>query len=114
MRLKSYGKGIRPGGDRRGGVVWHTQGSGKSLTMVFFTGEIVLNPAMENPTVVVITDRNDLDDQLFGTFSRCHEILRQEPVQAADREDLKRLLAVGSGGIVFTTIQKFFPEEEGR
>ena len=103
----------RPSGDRRGGVVWHTQGSGKSLTMVFFTGEIVLNPAMENPTVVVITDRNDLDDQLFGTFSRCHEILRQKPVQATDREHLKKLLAVGSGGIVFTTIQKFFPEKKG-
>ena len=111
--VESTVKASRPGGDRRGGVVWHTQGSGKSLTMVFFTGEIVLNPAMENPTVVVITDRNDLDDQLFGTFSRCHEILRQEPVQAADREDLKRLLAVGSGGIVFTTIQKFFPEKKG-
>ncbi len=103
----------RPSGDRRGGVVWHTQGSGKSLTMVFFTGEIVLNPAMENPTIVVITDRNDLDDQLFGTFSRCHEILRQKPVQATDREHLKKLLAVGSGGIVFTTIQKFFPEKKG-
>lgn len=103
----------RPSGDRRGGVVWHTQGSGKSLTMVFFTGEIVLNSAMENPTVVVITDRNDLDDQLFGTFSRCHEILRQKPVQATDREHLKKLLAVGSGGIVFTTIQKFFPEKKG-
>ena len=111
--VESTVKASRPGGDRRGGVVWHTQGSGKSLTMVFFTGEIVLHPAMENPTVVVITDRNDLDDQLFGTFSRCHEILRQEPVQAADREDLKRLLAVGSGGIVFTTIQKFFPEKKG-
>jgi type I restriction enzyme R subunit len=81
--------------------------------MVFFTGEIVLAPAMENPTIVVITDRNDLDDQLFGTFSRCHEILRQKPVQAADREHLKKLLAVGSGGIVFTTIQKFFPEKKG-
>jgi len=103
----------RPSGDRRGGVVWHTQGSGKSLTMVFFTGEIVLSPAMENPTIVVITDRNDLDDQLFGTFSRCHEILRQKPVQATDREHLKKLLAVGSGGIVFTTIQKFFPEKKG-
>jgi len=103
----------RPEGDRRGGVVWHTQGSGKSLTMVFFTGEIVLHPGMENPTVVVITDRNDLDDQLFGTFSRCHEILRQKPVQALDREHLKKLLAVGSGGIVFTTIQKFFPEKKG-
>ena len=103
----------RPAGDRRGGVVWHTQGSGKSLTMVFFTGEIVLHPGMENPTIVVITDRNDLDDQLFGTFSRCHEILRQKPVQALDREHLKTLLAVGSGGIVFTTIQKFFPEKKG-
>ena len=111
--LESTVKASRPSGDRRGGVVWHTQGSGKSLTMVFFTGEIVLNPAMENPTIVVITDRNDLDDQLFGTFSRCHEILRQKPVQATDREHLKKLLAVESGGIVFTTIQKFFPEKKG-
>ena len=111
--LDSTVRASRPSGDRRGGVVWHTQGSGKSLTMVFFTGEIVLNPAMENPTIVVITDRNDLDDQLFGTFSRCHEILRQKPVQAEDREHLKKLLAVGSGGIVFTTIQKFFPEKKG-
>jgi len=103
----------RPSGDRRGGVVWHTQGSGKSLTMVFFTGEIVLDSALENPTVVVITDRNDLDDQLFGTFSRCRDLLRQTPVQATDREHLKKLLAVGSGGIVFTTIQKFFPEKKG-
>ena len=94
-------------------MIWHTQGSGKSLTMVFFTGEIVLDPALENPTVVVITDRNDLDDQLFGTFSRCRDLLRQTPVQAADREHLKKLLAVGSGGIVFTTIQKFFPEKKG-
>ncbi len=111
--VESTERASRPNGDRRGGVVWHTQGSGKSLTMVFFTGEIVLNPAMENPTIVVITDRNDLDDQLFGTFSRCHEILRQKPVQATDRENLKKLLAVGSGGIVFTTIQKFFPEKKG-
>jgi type I restriction enzyme, R subunit len=111
--VESTERASRPSGDRRGGVVWHTQGSGKSLTMVFFTGEIVLNPAMENPTIVVITDRNDLDDQLFGTFSRCHEILRQKPVQATDREHLKKLLAVGSGGIVFTTIQKFFPEKKG-
>jgi type I restriction enzyme R subunit len=103
----------RPDGDRRGGVIWHTQGSGKSLTMVFFTGEIVLDPALENPTVVVITDRNDLDDQLFGTFSRCRDLLRQTPVQAGDREHLKKLLAVGSGGIVFNTIQKFFPEKKG-
>jgi len=111
--IDSTVRASRPSGDRRGGVVWHTQGSGKSLTMVFFTGEIVLHPAMENPTIVVITDRNDLDDQLFGTFSRCHEILRQKPVQALDREHLKKLLAVGSGGIVFTTIQKFFPEQKG-
>ena len=102
-----------PEGDGRCGVVWHTQGSGKSLTMVFFTGRIVLHPTLENPTIVVITDRNDLDDQLFGTFSRCHEILRQKPVQAEDRAHLQRLLAVASGGIVFTTIQKFFPEKKG-
>ncbi len=100
-------------GDRRIGVVWHTQGSGKSLTMVFYTGRLVLHPAMENPTVVVLTDRNDLDDQLFGTFSRCHDLLRQKPVQANDREELKKLLAVASGGVVFTTIHKFFPEDKG-
>ncbi len=100
-------------GDKRGGVVWHTQGSGKSLTMVFFTGKIILEPAMENPTIVVITDRNDLDDQLFGTFSRCSLLLRQSPVQAKDRAELRKLLKVGSGGIVFTTIQKFFPETKG-
>jgi type I restriction enzyme R subunit len=103
----------RPDGDRRGGVVWHTQGSGKSLTMAFFAGRIVLHPALENPTIVVITDRNDLDDQLFGTFSRCQELLRQTPVQAQSREDLRGLLNVASGGVVFTTIQKFFPEESG-
>jgi len=81
--------------------------------MVFFTGRIVLHPAMANPTIVVITDRNDLDDQIFGTFSRCHEVLRQKPVQAEDRAHLHRLLSVASGGIVFTTIQKFFPEKKG-
>jgi type I restriction enzyme R subunit len=100
-------------GDRRAGVVWHTQGSGKSLTMVFYAGRLVLEPAMENPTLVVLTDRNDLDDQLFGTFARCHELLRQKPVQAKDRDDLKKLLAVASGGVIFTTIQKFFPDEKG-
>jgi type I restriction enzyme R subunit len=100
-------------GDRRVGVVWHTQGSGKSLTMAFYAGRLVLEPAMENPTLVVLTDRNDLDDQLFGTFARCHELLRQRPVQAKDRDDLKKLLAVASGGVVFTTIQKFFPGEKG-
>ncbi|MDP2845810.1 MAG: DEAD/DEAH box helicase family protein, partial [Candidatus Methanoperedens sp.] len=100
-----------PRGDKRCGVVWHTQGSGKSLTMAFYTGKLVL--ALDNPTIVVLTDRNDLDDQLFGTFSRCHELLRQKPVQAASRSELKELLMVASGGVVFTTIQKFFPEEKG-
>jgi type I restriction enzyme R subunit len=103
----------RPGGDRRCGVVWHTQGSGKSLTMVFFAGRIILHPAMENPTIVVLTDRNDLDGQLFDTFARCQDILRQKPVQAANRAHLRQLLSVAAGGVVFTTIQKFFPEEKG-
>jgi type I restriction enzyme, R subunit len=111
-----YGPGHGPGGspgDRRVGVVWHTQGSGKSLTMAFYAGRVILHPAMANPTVVVLTDRNDLDDQLFGTFSRCQDLIRQPPVQAADRADLRAKLAVASGGVVFTTIQKFFPEEKG-
>jgi len=96
-------------GDRKGGVVWHTQGSGKSLSMVFYTGKVVL--ALDNPTIVVITDRNDLDDQLFDTFAASVQLLRQEPVQAMDRDHLKELLKVASGGVVFTTIQKFQPEE---
>jgi type I restriction enzyme R subunit len=100
-------------GDRRVGVVWHTQGSGKSLTMAFFAGRVILHPGMENPTIVVITDRNDLDDQLFGTFARCRDLLRQPPVQAENRTDLREKLRVASGGVVFTTIQKFFPEEKG-
>lgn len=100
-------------GDRRVGVVWHTQGSGKSLTMAFYAGRIIREPAMENPTVVVLTDRNDLDDQLFGTFSRCAELLRQPPVQAESRAHLRELLSVQAGGVVFTTIHKFFPEEKG-
>jgi len=99
----------QPAGDRKGGVVWHTQGSGKSLSMVFFTGKIVL--AMDNPTILVITDRNDLDDQLFDTFAASKQLLRQDPVQAKNREHLKELLNVASGGVVFTTIQKFQPEE---
>jgi type I restriction enzyme R subunit len=103
----------RPQGDRRVGVVWHTQGSGKSLTMAFYAGKVVRHPSMENPTLLVLTDRIDLDDQLFGTFSRCEELLRQTPVQAQDREDLRRKLKVASGGIVFTTIQKFLPEAKG-
>ena len=100
-------------GDRRIGVVWHTQGSGKSLTMAFYAGAIVREPAMQNPTIVVLTDRNDLDDQLFTTFSRCQDLLRQPPAQAESRADLREKLAVVSGGVVFTTIQKFFPEERG-
>ena len=100
-------------GDRRIGVVWHTQGSGKSLTMAFYAGRIIREPAMANPTVVVLTDRNDLDDQLFATFSRCRELLRQPPAQAGSRADLRNKLSVESGGVVFTTIQKFFPEEKG-
>ena len=111
-----YETGQSPGGergDRRIGVVWHTQGSGKSLTMAFYAGAVIREPAMENPTVVVLTDRNDLDDQLFSTFARCQALLRQPPVQAASRADLRRKLAVESGGVVFTTIQKFFPEEKG-
>ncbi len=99
----------QPVGDKKGGVVWHTQGSGKSLSMVFYTGKIVL--AMDNPTVVVITDRNDLDDQLFDTFAASKQLLRQEPVQAENRDHLKELLYVASGGVIFTTIQKFQPEE---
>ena len=113
--LHSQG-GQRPGGapgDRRIGVVWHTQGSGKSLTMAFFTGRIVREEMMENPTVVVLTDRNDLDDQLFSTFARCASLLRQPPVHASSRKDMRERLAVESGGIVFTTIQKFFPTEKG-
>ncbi|MBY0435721.1 MAG: type I restriction endonuclease subunit R [Cyclobacteriaceae bacterium] len=99
-------------GDKRGGVVWHTQGSGKSLSMVFYAGKLITAPEMQNPTVVVITDRNDLDNQLFETFVSAKQLLRQEPVQAGSREELKELLRVASGGIVFTTIQKFLPENQ--
>ena len=108
--------GRKSGGDprdRRIGVVWHTQWSGKSLTMAFYAGDIIREPVMENPTIVVLTDRNDLDDQLFGTFSRCQDLLRQPPAQAESRADLREKLSVAAGGVVFTTIQKFFPEERG-
>ncbi len=98
-------------GNKKGGVVWHTQGSGKSLSMVFYAGKLITTPQMQNPTIVVITDRNDLDEQLFGTFASSKQLLRQEPVQANDREHLKELLKVSSGGIVFATIQKFLPDE---
>lgn len=109
---ESYGlTGVKsqPKGDRKGGVVWHTQGSGKSLSMVFYTGKIVL--ALNNPTVLVITDRNDLDDQLFDTFASSTQLLRQEPKQVESRENLKELLKVASGGVIFSTIQKFQPQE---
>ena len=102
-------KAAAPDGDRRCGVVWHTQGSGKSLIMAFYSGKLV--ERLDNPTIVVLTDRNDLDDQLFGTFSGCQDLLRQAPVQAETRENLQELLTVSSGGIVFTTIQKFLPEK---
>ena len=110
-----YEAGRKPGGDpgdRRIGVVWHTQGSGKSLTMAFYAGRVIRESAMANPTLVVLTDRNDLDDQLFGTFSRCQDLLRQPPAQAENRADLRSKLAVEAGGVVFTTIQKFLPEEK--
>jgi type I restriction enzyme R subunit len=100
-------------GDRRVGVVWHTQGSGKSLTMVFYAGKIIQHRGMSNPTLVVLTDRNDLDDQLFGTFSACKELLRQTPEHAESRDHLQSLLQVSSGGVIFTTIQKFLPESKG-
>jgi len=98
-------------GDQQIGVVWHTQGSGKSLTMAFYAGRAVLEPDLKNPTLLVITDRNDLDDQLYGTFSRCHELLRQRPVQAESREHLRKLLQTESGGVIFTTVHKFFPSD---
>ncbi len=101
----------RPGSNGRAGVVWHTQGSGKSLTMVYFTGRVVLAPEMENPTVVIVTDRNDLDEQLSNTFAACKDLLRQTPVRAESRSEIRELLRVQAGGVIFTTIQKFFPEE---
>jgi type I restriction enzyme, R subunit len=99
-----------PEGDRKAGVIWHTQGSGKSLLMAFYSGLIIKHPEMQNPTLVVLTDRNDLDDQLFGTFSMCKDLLRQTPQQAEDRDHLRKLLDRPSGGVIFTTLQKFSPE----
>ena len=110
MGPSARNQGGKPG-DRRAGVVWHTQGSGKSFSMLFFAARVVRHPVMQNPTLVVLTDRNDLDDQLFGQFQRCADLLGQTPVQARDREHLRELLAVASGGVVFTTIQKFLPEK---
>ncbi len=106
-------RATRTSGDRRIGVVWHTQGSGKSLSMVFYAGKVIRQPEMENPTLIVLTDRNDLDDQLFTTFANCQHLLRQTPEQADSRADLRNLLQRASGGIIFTTMQKFAPEEKG-
>ncbi|HEV7509373.1 MAG TPA: type I restriction endonuclease subunit R [Thermoanaerobaculia bacterium] len=106
-------KAVSPKGDRRIGVVWHTQGSGKSLSMVFYAGKIAQKPAMANPTLVVLTDRNDLDQQLFDTFAACGALLRQAPEKADSRDEMRELLKVASGGVVFTTIQKFLPDEKG-
>ena len=97
-------------GDKRAGVIWHTQGSGKSLLMAFYAGQLVKHPQMQNPTLVVLTDRNDLDEQLFGTFSMCRDLIRQTPVKAESRDELKTLLNRAAGGVIFTTIQKFAPE----
>lgn len=103
----------RPDGDHRAGVVWHTQGSGKSLSMMFYTGKLIGRAELGNPTILVVTDRNDLDGQLYGTFAACKDVLRQDPVQAENRAHLRELLDRESGGVIFTTIQKFFPEDGG-
>lgn len=103
----------RPGGSHKGGVVWHTQGSGKSITMTCFAARVMQDPAMENPTILVITDRNDLDGQLFGVFSLSQDLLREQPVQALTRQDLRaKLENRPSGGIIFATIQKFMLGED--
>lgn len=109
--VESTEKAASENGDRKGGVVWHTQGSGKSLSMVFYAGKIIQK--LNNPTILIITDRNDLDDQLFDTFASCKQILRQDPMQAGNRNDLKKKLKVAGGGIIFSTIQKFMPEDGG-
>lgn len=108
--LDSTLRSVQPESDHRIGVVWHTQGSGKSLSMVFYAGKLILNQELRNPTVVVVTDRNDLDDQLFTTFGNCHDLLRQEPAQASSRDNLQDLLHREAGGVIFTTNAKFFPE----
>lgn len=110
---KRYGKGTAHFDKRKIGVIWHTQGSGKSLSMTFYSGKVIRHPDMGNPTLVIVTDRNDLDDQLYGTFVNCKDLLRQSPVQAGNRTHLRELLKVASGGVVFTTIQKFMPDEKG-
>ena len=108
--LISAARAVAPDGDRRIGVIWHTQGSGKSLLMAFFAGLLVRAPDLQNPTLVVLTDRNDLDDQLFQTFAMTKDLIRQTPEHATSRDELRELLARQSGGVVFTTMQKFTPE----
>src|SRR5262249_32890219 len=108
--LKAAIEASREESNGKAGVVWHTQGSGKSLTMVFFSGRVILAPEMENPTIVVVTDRNELDEQLFNTFAACKDLLRQTPVRADSRSQIRELLRVKAGGVLFTTIQKFFPD----
>ena len=109
--VESIIKASSPDGDRKGGVIWHTQGSGKSLSMVFLAGKLVLNHNLQNPTIVMLTDRNDLDDQLFDTFAGCQQLLRQDPQQSGNREQVRELLDTNSGGIIFTTVQKFSPAD---
>jgi type I restriction enzyme R subunit len=109
--VESIVKASSQTGDRKGGVIWHTQGSGKSLSMVFLAGKLVLDPNLNNPTVVMLTDRNDLDDQLFDTFAGCQQLLRQDPQQADNRDRVRQLLNTNSGGIIFTTVQKFSPAD---
>lgn len=105
-------KATSPDGNRRVGVIWHTQGSGKSLLMAFYAGQIIKHPGMENPTLIMLTDRNDLDNQLFDTFNMCRDLLRQTPQQADSRDELRALLSRPSGGVIFTTIQKFLPNDD--
>jgi type I restriction enzyme, R subunit len=109
--IESVVKATSTAGDRKGGVLWHTQGSGKSLSMVFLVGKLVVDNHLQNPTIVMLTDRNDLDDQLFDTFAGCQQLLRQTPQQADSREKVRELLNVNSGGIIFTTVQKFSPAD---
>ncbi len=111
--LKSTVIAASSGGDNRAGVVWHTQGSGKSLSMAFYAGKLITCPELKNPTVVVITDRNDLDEQLYSTFAKSKDILRQSPENARTRAELRQLLNRESGGVTFTTIQKFSPSDDG-
>jgi type I restriction enzyme R subunit len=109
--LRSAIEASSPDGDRRIGVIWHTQGSGKSLLMAFLGGLLVRSEELENPTLLILTDRNDLDDQLFTTFGTCKDLIRQTPEQAENREELRRLLQRASGGVIFTTMQKFSPDK---